>query len=157
MRQDEYHIYLAQLFERSFKLLKRWFSFQFQASSSRCEDLIKAYPRCKNESRLIYHWENIIAYWGRIWAKLDVSKQLWFVPNRKGGGFKAVTTVQFQENFQIFIRVWAWKQHFQPPSLSHVPCLKDYLLNLTKNESKSTSKIQISRLFSELGKHGSTV
>ena len=36
-------------------------------------------------SALINDYENIIAYWGKIRAKWDVDKQMWFVPNIFGG------------------------------------------------------------------------
>ena len=88
---------------------------------------------------------------------------MWFVP-KTAEGVGAMAAVQPQENFLIFyhrLRLETVFPGFKLPqnccistkidshSPSHIPCLKDFPHNLTIHESKKTSKILISELFSE--------
>ena len=71
------------IIKRPFKCLKRSFGFQFQASSSICEQLMRAYPRSKKIC--IHRWFGDYCILGRIWVKRGFSKQVWFFPKTDGG------------------------------------------------------------------------
>ena len=59
-------------------------------------------------------------------------------------------------NCYEYEHIFSWKLAIQSlidsPSPTHISCMKNCPHNLTKYEIKGTSKIPISRLFSELGK-----
>ena len=86
-----------------------------------------------------------------------------FIP-KTAEGFGTVAAVQPQENLQFYLHL-SLETVFRAPKLiqykllhneywllypPHIPCLNDNPHNLTKYESKGTSNIPISQLFSEL-------
>ena len=87
------------IIKRPFKCLKRSFGFQFQASSSICEQLMRAYPRSKKKSTFIDDLE-IIAYWEESeWSEALANKCGSF---RKQMGVGAVIAVKPQKNLSSF-------------------------------------------------------